>query len=50
VFSTMIHCEFPKSLPKVCARLGAEKSTFQTEALEGHDAFIVERNTSEVIG
>jgi hypothetical protein len=46
----MIHCEFPKSLPKVCVRLGSVTYTFRPDALGGHDAFIVERNTSEVIG
>jgi len=42
----MIDSEFPKSLQKVCVRLSAETA----DALGGHDAFIVERNTSEVIG
>lgn len=46
----MIDGEFPKSLPKVCVRLGSVTSTFRADALKGHDAFIVERNTSMVIG
>ena len=46
----MIACEFPMSLPEISVLLGAETPTFPIDALEGHDAFIVERNTSEVIG
>ena len=46
----MIACELPKSLPKVRVRLGAEKSTFHTDALGRHDARIVERNVTVVIG
>ena len=46
----MIVCEFPMSLPDVSVRLGAETSTFHTDALGEHDARIVERNTSVIIG
>ena len=46
----MIACEFPMSLPEISVRLGAEKSTFPTDALGEHDARIVKRNISVVIG
>jgi hypothetical protein len=46
----MVACEFPKSLPKVRVRSGAETSTFHTDALGEHDARIVKRNITVVIG
>ena len=38
----MIDREFPKTQPKVLERLGAERSTFRTDALGGCDALIAE--------
>jgi len=38
----MIDREFPKTQHKVLVRLGAEGSTFHTDALGGYDALIVQ--------
>ena len=38
----MIDREFPKSMPKVMVRLGAETYTFRTDAPGGYDGLIVQ--------
>ncbi len=38
------------SLPEISVLLGAETPTFHTDALGGHEALIVKRNITVVIG